>query len=334
MNVSLRRRAPQLHLPVRPGHPLDGYYNDFRLIVRDYGGPDENRRALERLAADRQRANPVSIAQLGLGAWQVRDADPGWLVVVRDVADWLVAEMTDEGLVPYLFPMSHTYTLEPPWTSALAQGETVSLLLRAGRAFGEPAFADAAERAAASLVDATSPLVATTAEGPVLQEYPTDPPAHVLNGWIYALFGLYDLGAASADEGSASRALAAESFRLGCEALGPSAAALPRLAELVALRPLPASAQARREPVLPPPPRRAPDVALGARAGPQVRRGGGGVGAGCAEHRGDGGGRRAKGCLQAPASALDFSPSSRRSASGGAGQPVRRPYDSEVSSPL
>ena len=219
MNVSLRRRAPQLHVPVRPGHPLDGYYNDFRLIVRDHGGPDENRRALERLTGDRQRANPVSIAQLGLGAWQVRDADPGWLAVVRDVADWLVAEMNDEGLMPYLFPMSHTYRLEPPWTSALAQGETVSLLLRAAGAFGEPAFADAAERAAASLVDATSPLVATTADGPVLQEYPTDPPAHVLNGWIYALFGLYDLGVASADEASPSRALAGESFRLGCEAL-------------------------------------------------------------------------------------------------------------------
>jgi hypothetical protein len=127
--------------------------------------------------------------------------------------------MTDDGLVPYLFPMSHTYRLEPPWTSALAQGETVSLLLRAAGAFGEPAFADAAERASASLVDATSPLVATTADGPVLQEYPTDPPAHVLNGWIYALFGLYDLGIASADGVSASRAVAGESFRLGCEAL-------------------------------------------------------------------------------------------------------------------
>jgi hypothetical protein len=34
--------------------------------------------------------------------------------------------------------------------------------------------------------------VVTTEDGPVLQEYPTDPPAHVLNGWIFGLWGLYD----------------------------------------------------------------------------------------------------------------------------------------------
>ena len=77
----------------------------------------------------------------------------------------------------------------------------------------------------------------------MLQEYPTDPPAHVLNGWIYALFGLYDLGVASADEASPSRALAGELVSPRLRGARPSAAAVPRLAELVALRPLPASAR-------------------------------------------------------------------------------------------
>ena len=41
----------------------------------------------------------------------------------------------------------------------------------------------------------------------MLQEYPTDPPAHVLNGWITSLFGLYDL--AQAPSAAAPRAAAA-----------------------------------------------------------------------------------------------------------------------------
>ena len=38
-----------------------------------------------------------------------------------------------------------------------------------------------------------SSLVAQTQEGPVLQEYPTQTPSHVLNGWMFALWGLYDV---------------------------------------------------------------------------------------------------------------------------------------------
>jgi len=49
-------------------------------------------------------------------------------------------------------------------------------------------------------------LVAMTAEGAVLQEYPSDPPAHVLNGWIWALWGLYDLGAYGEGDAHASAA--------------------------------------------------------------------------------------------------------------------------------
>jgi hypothetical protein len=41
--------------------------------------------------------------------------------------------------------------------------------------------------------------VVETDEGPVLQEYPTHPPAHVLNGWIFALWGLYDVAIAGGE---------------------------------------------------------------------------------------------------------------------------------------
>jgi hypothetical protein len=35
--------------------------------------------------------------------------------------------------------------------------------------------------------------VTQTGAGPILQEYPSDPPSHVLNGWISALWGLWDV---------------------------------------------------------------------------------------------------------------------------------------------
>ena len=219
MRPSLTRRAPQLRVAVPAGRPLDAYYNDLSSIVLDHGGPNEARRALERMTRDRRSANPVSIVQLGLGGWQVREADPAWLELVREVADWVVSNLDERGFLPYLFPIAHTYDLEPPWASAMAQGQATSLLLRACEAVGKPSYAAAAAHAAWSLTDSSSQLVAVTEHGAVLQEYPTDPPADVLNGWIFALFGLHDLAAAGTSLEPDVRRRADDCFRLGCQTL-------------------------------------------------------------------------------------------------------------------
>ena len=63
---------------------------------------------------------------------------------------------------------------------------------------------DEARRAIECLLDQQSELVAHTDEGIVLQEYPTDEPAHVLNGWIWALWGLYDVAQACNDSEAAA----------------------------------------------------------------------------------------------------------------------------------
>lgn len=64
------------------------------------------------------------------------------------------------------------------------------------------------------MVESGTALVKMTPEGPVLQEYPTDPPAHVLNGWIFALWGLYDLSVSMPDREPFDAA-----FRAGIDAL-------------------------------------------------------------------------------------------------------------------
>jgi heparosan-N-sulfate-glucuronate 5-epimerase len=225
--MSQERGARRLSRPVQavgkfdPTDPLTGYYNDLRRIAAVHGTPARAGDELRRLTSTRERANPVSIAQLGLAAWQLRGSDASWLEVSAGAARWLADELDQTGRLAYLFPMPHTFRLAVPWYSAMAQGEAVSLLVRAAATVPDDGFATAAEGALAPLLDPDLGLIAETPEGPVLQEYPTTPPAHVLNGWIFALWGLHD----AALSGSASAEAADRAFRAGTDAL---ARRLPR----------------------------------------------------------------------------------------------------------
>lgn len=212
-------RRPQLRAPFEPGDPQRGYYNDLTHVEQALDGPERGLEAMRALTADRRSANPIVIAQLGLGAWQRRAEDARWLEVVREGATWLSRERDDDGVIRYQFGLTHTFPLAAGWSSAMAQGEAASLFVRAADALKAPELLDEARRFAAPLLDPASPLVAETAEGPVLQEYPTDPPSHVLNGWIFALWGLYDVSR------SAQHPEAAEAFERGADAV---AARLPR----------------------------------------------------------------------------------------------------------
>lgn len=191
-----------------PALDPQAYHLDLRSkVVQDCAG----------LSADPQRANPVSILQLGLGALQLGDEQR--LSLVADVVAWVERTADERGLLAYRFPMPHTFALDPPWHSALAQGEAVSLLVRAAPALDRPELLELAERVAVPLLDPDSHLVAATPDGPVLQEYPTSPPAHVLNGWLIALWGLFDLAHASGTAGTIAREAAA-AFAAGSAAVG------------------------------------------------------------------------------------------------------------------
>jgi heparosan-N-sulfate-glucuronate 5-epimerase len=199
----------------RPGDPHEGYYIDLRPKPLSLGGsPATALAALRRLTADRRTANAVTIVQLALGAWQLGEV---WREVVARATDWLVSAMGEDGKVPYLFALPHTYPLEAPWYSAMAQGEIASLLVRASRSLDAPELVHPAVSAVQSLVDRNSLLVVATPDGPVLQEYATNPPAHVLNGWISALWGLYDVAHAPEAGAAVDRCLAA--FRDGAACL-------------------------------------------------------------------------------------------------------------------
>jgi len=194
------------------GDPFE-YHFDLRDKALAAGPRPEAARAhLQRLTSDAVRANPVSIVQFALGTLQL--GQPERLPLVAEVVAWIERTVDSEGRIPYRFAMPHTFRLEPPWYSALAQGEATSLLVRAAVALDSPGLLELAARVAQPLLDLASPLVAATAEGPVLQEYPTEPPAHVLNGWITALWGLHDLARAAGQSTAVTRA-AADAFAAG-----------------------------------------------------------------------------------------------------------------------
>ena len=133
----------------------------------------------------------IAFAQYGLGAHERYVAGEGeqWLETAKAVGDTLCERQTDGGTWEQLFDLPHTYHLKAPWITAMAQGEAASLLTRLEKATGEAKYGEAAARALPPM-----PMAPLPDGTPFPQEYPTDPPSHVLNGAIFAIWGLKDGG--------------------------------------------------------------------------------------------------------------------------------------------
>jgi heparosan-N-sulfate-glucuronate 5-epimerase len=166
----------------------------------------------------------MAVAQYGLGCYErhlSREGD-GWLDAAKAAGEYLLAEQTRDGGVrggwaePFDYP--HTYDIRGPWLSAMAQGQSASLLVRLFRELGDERFAAAARLGLEPMRVSTRAggVRAELAGGPFPEEYPTDPPAHVLNGAIFSLWGYHDVGSALDDEA------AQHDFREGVDVLAGS----------------------------------------------------------------------------------------------------------------
>lgn len=149
------------------------------------------------------------VIQPGLAMFEhwIRTRDPAWLDAAERLADHLRATQRHDGpfagawVYGYRYP--HTFTLEPPWVMSMAQGEAASLLVRVAIARDRDELAASARLALRPLerpVGTDGGVRSTLPNGAVLfEEYPTDPPAHVLNGAIYTLLGAYDVAQGLSD---------------------------------------------------------------------------------------------------------------------------------------
>jgi heparosan-N-sulfate-glucuronate 5-epimerase len=152
--------------------------------------------------------NPIAIAQYGLGNYNLfrRSGDLERRKKFFLSADWLRAhlEQDSRGLAVWNhhFDWEYRDTLKAPWYSALAQGQGISALVRAHKESGDVRYLEAAQRALASFFQPTdSGGVALTDDRGDLwfEEYIVSPPTHILNGFIWAAWGVYDYFLATND---------------------------------------------------------------------------------------------------------------------------------------
>ena len=145
--------------------------------------------------------NPIAIAQWGLANYNCScgSEDETRRQKTLKAAEWLASNL--EQNVRGLWVWNHHFnwdyrdTLKAPWYSGLAQGQGISLLLRAHAHAGDEKYQRAAERAFVA-------LTRSIAEGGVLfedeeknlwiEEYLVHPPTHILNGFMWALWGVFD----------------------------------------------------------------------------------------------------------------------------------------------
>jgi heparosan-N-sulfate-glucuronate 5-epimerase len=187
-----------------PSNGIGPYYIDWQPGAVTYG---EDWTSAPKDADDviltRQGAqyHPVRIAQFGLYSHarflETRDrvAHHDFMAQARWLAEHQRYRDGVAGCYVYEFPNPH-YGVGPGWLSAMAQGEAISLLLRAAAVERSEGFADAAAAAAQPFRVSVQEggVVFRSAHGDVfLEEIAGIPSSHILNGHIFALWGLLEL---------------------------------------------------------------------------------------------------------------------------------------------
>jgi len=181
---------------------LGEYYMPF-LEKADYAGPhDADGIPLLNYHGDiGLQYNPIAIAQWGLGNFNfsLRSKDELHTRKFLAAADWLLKHLEPNSFgVPvwnHLFDWEYRTPLKAPWYSALAQGQGISLLVRVAQETGRSEYLEAATRAFVSFLKSTRDggVVFTDEHGDIwFEEYIVAPPTHILNGFIWAAWGVYD----------------------------------------------------------------------------------------------------------------------------------------------
>jgi hypothetical protein len=145
--------------------------------------------------------HPVAAAQYGLAALEEyeRTFNPVWLHRSETAVSDALATVEPNGLIPQNYPWfgrdGRTFTT--PAFSAMTQGQTLSLVVRLYQATGDPVWKKWADRLFATLAavgsDPSSAVTFVDKQGYLwLEEYSLQCPGRVLNGDIFAAFGVLD----------------------------------------------------------------------------------------------------------------------------------------------
>lgn len=184
------------------GRELGEYYMDFSRKA-DYPGHHDASGVpmLDYRGRTGLQYNPIAIAQWGLGNHTLflRGENADRKAKFIAASEWLHAHLEQNSFGIWVwnhhFDWEYRDRLRAPWYSALAQGQAVSLLVRAFHETAEPKYLDSAEQGFESFLRSTTDggVVFTDENGDLwFEEYLVSPPTHVLNGFIWASWGLHD----------------------------------------------------------------------------------------------------------------------------------------------
>lgn len=181
---------------------LGEYYMPF-LQKADYAGvfDEQGIPMLDYHGKIGRQYNPIAIAQWGLGNYNLlcRTKDPERHRKVLLAGDWLCEHLEQNAGEVWVwnhhFDWDYRTPLCAPWYSGLAQGQGISLLTRAYRETGNEVYLRAAKQAFVSFQKETNAggVIFNDRTGNLwFEEYLVSPPTHILNGFIWAAWGIYD----------------------------------------------------------------------------------------------------------------------------------------------
>ena len=179
----------EYYMPLIAKANYAGYYDDKGIPMLDYRG------------AVGLQYNPIAIAQYGLGNYNLycRTREETRKCKFLKVADWLVdnLEETSVGTKVWYhhFDWEYRDKLKAPWHSALAQGQGLSVLVRAHNETGNDKYLNVAHDAFDTFLKEAQEGGVTCSDGNGyiwFEETIVDPPTHILNGFIWATWGVYD----------------------------------------------------------------------------------------------------------------------------------------------
>jgi len=189
-------RAPDYYVEIWSDSFLRGLIRNRILLFGDDGIP------IVRYVLTDQRNyyNPSTVSIWGFYNLKkyIKQGKRENLSFIRRCLEWLCdnSEETDYGGLVWRYSMAWPeHGLKPGWMSGMAQGLGISLLLRGSVLFKNPEYVEVAEKS-------FLPMTVSVVEGGVsiikddfywMEEIPSKNPSFVLNGFIFALFGIYDL---------------------------------------------------------------------------------------------------------------------------------------------
>lgn len=143
--------------------------------------------------------NPVTIAQYAIGCYHnyVRYRCEPCLEVFANQIKYLKTryQRYGEDLIGYPYGFDWSYGLKRGWLSGLAQGQAISVLIRHYHHTGDESVLPLMVQIKNLMLlpRAEGGLVVQSPEGDLwIEEFPTERPSLVLNGFISAVFGLYE----------------------------------------------------------------------------------------------------------------------------------------------